>query len=358
MLNGIVATVAACVFLSFALLASVQVIAIPMGCASSVEVPASPVGPLHGPRVCQATARGSSVPVWEVSQGCIDEPLLEVHNGCMYEFTGWPSMVLPLDDVTFDSKPEDWQGFDEFLDACPAWNEGDASVFHRANMVSLVQRHQGSDRLHFIHAAIVLQHYLLSLSQRDVGMIDMARMIQEFFPPTYLKERIFRNRLGNSRAMLKEILEPGSLWRLTSCRNFGKQLRTYGPGLVCDFSVYEDFHGAQEKFSFDGVPQGANLGDNTMVLIGAREDSTGKSWFLLQNWWKHMQFVEVSMQYFRCCGPRTYFVTTPQTKVPTQFATHDLLFAECRPETPDSSLEASREYQESPRVERYRSNSE
>ena len=50
-----------------------------------------------------------------------------------------------------------------------------------------------------------------------------------------------------------------------------------------------------------------------MVLIGARTDASGKRWFLLQNWWKEKQFVEVSEDYMGYCKPQTYFVYCTQS---------------------------------------------
>ena len=64
-------------------------------------------------------------------------------------------------DTTFDEKPQDWQGSDDFLNASPAWKDDGAFVFHLANNVPLVQRHACIGK--GMHAPIVLQHYLVAL---------------------------------------------------------------------------------------------------------------------------------------------------------------------------------------------------
>ena len=251
-----------------------------------------------------------------------------VANDCIND-AGHTEVLLTLADVTFDAKPGDWQGFDDFLNACPVWTMDDAFVFHLANQLLLPQRHQGSNGLCSMHAAVVLQHYLVALHQPDVGMIDMMKMIQQCFPSCYIEDRIFRSVSGGSVAMLEEIFEPGSALHVTDTSHYEKYLKKCGPGLVCNFSIHEDFHGAYGTFSFDGTPHGAYLGEHTMVLIGARQDvATGKRWFLLQNWWKDMQFVEVSEDYLESCGSRTFFVTTPQPTIPAKFLTQNHLVAQ------------------------------
>jgi len=52
--------------------------------------------------------------------------------------------------------------------------------------------------------------------------------------------------------------------------------------------------------------------------------SSGKSFFLLQNWWKKKQFVEVDEVYMKKCRPNIYFVETPQTKIPEEFPTNNM----------------------------------
>ena len=42
--------------------------------------------------------------------------------------------------------------------------------------------------------------------------------------------------------------------------------------------------------------------------------------------WPKKQFVEVSESYLEACGATVYFIKTPQTHVPTKFATHASAF--------------------------------
>lgn len=47
---------------------------------------------------------------------------------------------------------------------------------------------------------------------------------------------------------------------------------------------------------------------HSMVLIGGRIDDNDRTWLLLQNWWDDMQFIEVSVDYFKACKGELSFV--------------------------------------------------
>ena len=48
---------------------------------------------------------------------------------------------------------------------------------------------------------------------------------------------------------------------------------------------------------------------HSMTCIGGRCDpNKNKTWLLLQNWWDDMQFIEVSVDYFKACGGELSFV--------------------------------------------------
>jgi len=60
-----------------------------------------------------------------------------------------------------------------------------------------------------------------------------------------------------------------------------------------------------------------------MVLLGHRYDKIkNKQYFLLQNWWKNKQFVEVDEDYLEKCGAVITFIKTPQFSIPVQFSTN------------------------------------
>lgn len=252
--------------------------------------------------------------------------------------TVWPAIRARLDriaraeggDLTWAADPPGWQTFDEFVAAVPGWDdEARAFVFHRARGVSLPRRHEKSGGLCYLHAPLVLQRYLVSLRDPAVGMIDMTVLLRQHVASAKLATHLFSDAGGSSAAILKWILEPGSSIMITNKpAQFGDLLKDRGPGLVSHFQVHEDF-AAGVSGSFDGRPVGGALGLHAMVLIGARVDAvTGKRFFLLQNWWKSAQFVEVSETYLAACGATLSFVESPQTHIPTQFPAQPLLAAE------------------------------
>ena len=65
-----------------------------------------------------------------------------------------------------------------------------------------------------------------------------------------------------------------------------------------------------------------------MIIIGVRSDENGRKYYLLQNWWKEKQFVEIDYEYLKVCQPTLYYVKTPQTKIPDEFPTDLVRFSE------------------------------
>jgi hypothetical protein len=256
-------------------------------------------------------------------------------------------------DITSDTAFDGLQTFEMAMTVLPVWADTKkAFIFHRDvrasfdltrctsvddTGVSLAQRHQKSG-LCYIHAPEIVQHYLVQLywlrhpattgPDGDVGMIDMAKMIRQSFSAADLKKHIFEDAGGSSHTMLKNILVQGSVIFSEGLTMAGDRLKQYGPGLVAEFEVFSDFYNEPELYSYDGKPTGQSIGHHAMVLIGARTDNNDKRWFLLQNWWKKKQFVEVSEEYLEACGATVYFVKTTQPKIPDEFPTQTHPFAE------------------------------
>ena len=197
------------------------------------------------------------------------------------------------------------------------------SGFHEALGLRRPQLMNPSNGLCYMSAPIVLQHYLVALHQPDVGMIDMRTLVLQTFSAAELKQYLVEDDGGASEEVLRSILEEGSVVTLTQPGQYEASLRLYGSGLVTNFMV--DDHAAESR-SFDGRPEGRIVGLHAMVLIGTRRDAgTAKLWLLLQNWWRHSQFVEVSEEYLSNCGAAVYFVETPQSKIPERFPTQGQL---------------------------------
>ena len=159
-------------------------------------------------------------------------------------------------------------------------------------------------------------------------MIDISKFIREQFSADQLEHHIFNNKGGNSVAMLKRLLEPNSM--ISSAFDSVKWdqcLKQYGPALVSQFEVFDDFADQTTHVHHGSSTTGQSRGMHSMVLVGARKEG-GKHYFLLQNWWKQKQFVEVDVDYMESRGATIYFVKTPQTKIPKSFPQTHGIFAE------------------------------
>jgi hypothetical protein len=243
------------------------------------------------------------------------------------------SQILQYGDSTSNLLPEYVQTYEQFLELVPAWKvtSDKVFVFHREKEIKLKQRSQKSG-LSYIHAALVLQYYMVAQNREDAGMIDMIRMIRTCWSGVKLDKYIFNDVGDLSHQILKTLLQPETA-PLTphgiSQENesaFMTAMQTYGPALVSVFAVHDDFCGDQA--SYDGMPSGALLGYHSMIIIGYRRDDRNNLWFLVQNWWHHKQFIEISQDYMLNCECVVYFVRTPQIDIPSVFPIHNHHFAE------------------------------
>ena len=165
----------------------------------------------------------------------------------------------------------------------------------------LCQRHQLSG-LCYIHGPVVLQHYLVWLSQdldTNPGMIDMSNMVRKTFDADRLEEHIFKDKGGSSRHMLGHILLPEFVVISHTIDNVTHELLEYlEPALVSEFQVHYNFLD-RKRFIYTGKPAGALKGLQATVLIGTRVDSKLSHCFLLQNWWETKQFMEVDIHFHK-----------------------------------------------------------
>jgi hypothetical protein len=229
-------------------------------------------------------------------------------------------------DINNTKLPPDVQSWDEFVKECPLWNEPGSHVFHRddpsvrhSNRV-LIQRRQ-EEGLCYLTAPAVTQHYKVCKTtgtKEEVPTVDIRKYIRSNFDEKSLEEHIFDDSGGNSMKILYQILHPGSyLVQETVDRIDISTLQQYGPALVSAFSVHEDFE-LHSGSAFIGKPVGDVKGIHAMVLIGVRGEGSERK-FLLQNWWRRCQFVEVDLMYLKECTPHIFFVGTPQESIPSNF---------------------------------------
>ena len=224
--------------------------------------------------------------------------------------------------------PSDVEALDASIAKSAEWKAASAYI-HPSVLEYPAQRVQRSG-LCYIHAPEVLQHYLVSMQNKaNAGMINMAEMIRDTWNGEQLTRHIFDIKGGNGRAMLKQILQPNSIVAAAGTMQYRLFLEQYGPALVSTFAVHDEFLDVHGGKSFGGTVSGLFKGHHAMVLIGVRIDqNTQQQWFLLQNWWPNMQFVEVSESYLKSAGATVYFVETPQSSIPTAFPTYTALYAE------------------------------
>jgi hypothetical protein len=201
-----------------------------------------------------------------------------------------------------------------------------SDVFFLKHLKSLNQRHQLSG-LYYMHAPAMVPHYALGHNNHSAPMINLVQFIKQHSSVEQLEHHIFDNRGGNSVGFLESILEPNStLVDVTVLDRIPDALKAYGPRLVSGFKVHQDFANSTIHHH-NRTHSGTYVGNHAMALVGHRS-TNGTQYFLLQNWWKKKQFVEVDASYLEKSGASVWFIKTPQTGVPKDFAVNYANFYE------------------------------
>jgi hypothetical protein len=314
----------------------------PIGVAISVAM--GLVDPL--PFLAIGTAIG--VAAW-ANQGQVQSPLhrqpgiiSRFHRLLVGDFVGPAPQGL-----TF---PEAWAKFEEKV---PAWRDKSSSYIFwddHAHIEGLQVIRIQSSGLCCIHAPVVLQRYLVSINSGGTNheMIDISKFVRA----TFGFSSIVFNHGSRSLQILETISGHGNnlssvSYKIpktsgpdhqTTTARIVQQLRSRkAPALVSGFKVESSFGSPGEDPVVSYTKFAGNVeGSHAMVLVGYRKDPvTGQVFFLLQNWWKPMPFVEVSSAYLASSLADVTFVNTPLTSIPTQFPTVVSSYAETNADSPE-----------------------
>lgn len=210
----------------------------------------------------------------------------------------------------------------------------------------------------FLHAPIVVLSYSLFHSgATQVQAVDICKYARNVLNSDELAQFLVRNDGGSSILVLKNILEKKTTITHSSEDIFDAKdssdgrasceleidFKVYGAGLVHHFRLGQVFCQYQqpdiakpELPSFEGVVDpGKDEKYHAMVLVGMRKGSDGRWWLLLQNWWPHMQLVEVSQEYFLSCKAEISFVKHPPLAIRATLERCDKEYAEAEMEGSD-----------------------
>jgi len=235
--------------------------------------------------------------------------------------------------IKSDSIPSNIQTFQDFLDEFPIWNNSSTSfIFHRdhpnvKDLDVLMQRVQKDRGFCFIHAPVMIQHYVVSMyTKTKAPIIDISKMISNF-TKEQLENHFFKLEGSPSLYFLEDILNPSSSLSICFYKDIEMNLKQYGPVLVSYFMVDEDFYNDKHFHHYTRLPKSVDL--HSMVLIGIRNDSNGNIFYLIQNWWGQKQFIEVDDNYLMAGLPRLRYVETPQYSIPSKYETNSFKYVEC-----------------------------
>ena len=243
---------------------------------------------------------------------------------------------MPPDKTTEESKGSDPADDDE---TPPAGGN---------SFVDPIQRVQSGNACCFLIAPGLVHRYVLQKMGAPKGvMLDYSLYMRDCVSNEMLMNYLLHGQ-GSSLAVLKDLANrsfrdpkfitiPEEIIRRNPA-HVSRALQCYGAGLVSEFRVERNFldGAAMDEKSFDGAidaAAGEVVGTHAMVLIGIRRDrrSTtggGKWYLLLQNTWKSMPIVEMTVDYFLRAGPKLTFLEAKGVKASDGLPTNKGVIAE------------------------------
>jgi hypothetical protein len=254
-----------------------------------------------------------------------------------------------VNEITFKSE------FNLFCEKCPEWTDDDAIRFwdNYPDVTDLLVLRRQKSGLCFMHAAVMLQHYLVcicrekagktasgtEIGNEEVGVIDMAWYIKTYWRGDKLAHYLLGDCGGCSFDFFEEINHHIGSENLNVRREYLTnataatwdrllgELR-HRPVLVSSFTVRRSlFFSEDVKFDCSDEGKLESLGMHAMVMIGGRKKN-GKYYFLLQNWWSNRYFIEVSESYLQFAAASVTFVHGDIACIPREFCTVRTAYAE------------------------------
>ena len=168
-----------------------------------------------------------------------------------------------------------------------------------------------------LQGVAMLWHYLkvIYTPSCEETMLNVVKYIRTRLLRAMLSEYFNRYHGLCSRTMLYDFLDKGSNVLEISPEDILRDtFEKYGPdlsGLLPLFQVHNDFFEAG-VLSFTNSPNGEVIGLHSIVMLGIRNEGSSRI-FLLQNWCREKQFVEVSEDYLSRMECVVCFIGTPQT---------------------------------------------
>jgi hypothetical protein len=282
-------------------------------------------------------------------------------------------LLSDAEDLHFEDIPSDVISWDQALEIMPKWkNVSNTYIFHRddpdvrrRSEPVLLQRVHQEGLCHML-APVVLHYYLTlkhSPAEEQPAVFNIAKFIRETYRGKTLAEHIAGRGL-QSHMFLSNIVGLGQIVTYLDYNQVDSaMLRRHGPVLLSMFTVCDDF-GTEGRtiFSLDSCNASAAAldggpvyigcdfveiegrlfyakgyqetdrcaGYHSMVIIGVRMEGASRR-FLVQNWRRRHQFVEISQEYLETQPmgyPEIYVVEWAPRPVPARFAQPAWRYAE------------------------------
>ena len=203
----------------------------------------------------------------------------------------------------------------------------------------------------YMHAPAAVYRYICCWHgiDHDRSLLDIPRYMRHFFTTKQIWEHVFGKEGGHSYKVLERLLgnrhDPFPMGRADDAELFptriARNLRKYGPLLMSNALLpmnFGDNIDAPGRGSETNFPPSTTKERHAMVLLGVGKDENGESWYLLQNWHRHQQFLVVDFDwlfkseahFFMLCAEKGDF-QPPELDVHVFHEEQVLAYAEASP---------------------------
>jgi hypothetical protein len=164
-------------------------------------------------------------------------------------------------------------------------------------------------------SAILTLYYVQMRNDSKAEMIDLTSFAMRRFEREDIQEWIIDGCGVRPENFLRTLLGQDHVAEDQLSSLNAQILSERGPVFITDFHAFSDFY--EMRASYDGHVEGRDTFTYlAMVIIGVRMDASEMKWFLVQNAFPKMQYVEVSLEFLISAGVYNYFYLTGVMSLP------------------------------------------
>ncbi len=230
-------------------------------------------------------------------------------------------LFMAISKKSSNTTPSDVLSYDHAIKRLPEWDDPQNSyIFYRddKDLVDkkdvLLQRVQNSG-ICFMYASIMLQHCLIAKFNTTVTsppILDINKYLRDHLDNRGIVKYLY-NMGGSPIEFLRDLEYQSVCLPIELDKIDEKLMRKHGPLLLDHFGITNGpvQFGTNNNLVYTSNFTGEVTGSHVMLIVGVRPTGTSRC-FLVQNWWRPYQFVEICKEAVRSANGTMHRVRLPK----------------------------------------------